>query len=200
MDKEISRQFFNEKASDWDETPRSNAAHQLEAMIARLDLREGTRVLDVGTGTGVFVPYVKRKIGPTGHVACVDFALEMLMIAKSKDAHGCMMPVCAEIETVGFKPETFDAIVCYSTFPHFHDKPLALRNMHDLLKNGGRVFICHTASREHINNIHLHIPDFQDHLIPEYDAMVAMMKDAGFKRVSVEERDDSYLAQGLKSV
>ena len=198
MDKQISRQFFNEKAADWDETPRSNAAHQLEAMAARLDLSEGMRVLDVGTGTGVFVPYVKRKIGPTGHVACVDFALEMLLVAKGKNSNGCMMPVCAEIETVGFKPETFDAIVCYSTFPHFHDKPLALRNMHDLLKNGGRVFICHTASRDHINNIHLNIPCFEDHLIPGYEEMVSLMIEAGFKQVNVDEGDDSYLAQGVK--
>ena len=101
---------------------------------------------------------------------------------------------------MGFKPETFDAIVCYSTFPHFHDKPLALRNMHDLLRKGGKVFICHTASRDHINNIHLNIPGFEDHLIPGYEEMVSLMIEAGFKQVNVDEGDDSYLAQGLKSV
>jgi len=198
MDKQVSRQFFNDKATDWDETPRSNAAYQLEAMAARLGLRDGERVLDVGTGTGVFVPYIKQMIGFSGHIACVDFALEMLLIAKNKNTEIGIMPVCAEIETVGFKPGIFDAVVCYSTFPHFHDKSRALRNIHFLLKDAGKIFICHTASREQINRIHLSIPDFQDHLIPECTEMISLLKYAGFTQVSVDERNDSYLAQGSK--
>jgi len=198
LDKEYSRQFFNGKATHWDETPRSNAAHQLEAMIARLDLIEGSRVLDVGTGTGIFVPYIKRNIGPSGHVVCVDFALEMLLIANEKSISETIMPVCAEIETVGFRPMIFDAVVCYSTFPHFHDKPQALRNMYAHLKNDGKVFVCHTASREHINQIHRNIPDFQDHLIPQNDKMMALMQEAGYEDVRIEECEDSYLVVGQK--
>ncbi len=198
MDKQISRQFFNERADDWDETPRSNAPQQLEAMIARLDLREGSRVLDVGTGTGVFIPYIKQKIGSKGYVACVDFALNMLLIAVQKDRNRCMLPVCAEIETAGFKLSVFDAVICYSTFPHFHDKPVALSNIHALLKESGKVFICHTASREHINSIHLNIPDFHDHLIPKYDEMFSLLQGADFRKILIEEGADAYLAVGQK--
>jgi len=198
MDKKYSRQYFNEKASSWDQTPRSNASQQLEALIERLDILPNTLVLDVGSGTGVFVPYIQRKVGKNGRVVCVDFAFNMLSIARSKDGFGTFAYVCAEIETVGFPFDTFDSIVCYSTFPHFHDKPLALRNIFSLLKPDANLYICHSASRDFINNIHLHIIDFYDHLIPVQDEMFVLMREAGFKDIKIEEDADSYLARGRK--
>jgi ubiquinone/menaquinone biosynthesis C-methylase UbiE len=199
MDKSVSRQYFNDHALEWDTTKRSNAPHQLQAMAARLDFPPHALVIDVGTGTGVFVPYVQVKLGELGLVVCVDFAFKMLDIARMKNSNHSINYVCAEIETVGFSANAFDAAVCYSTFPHFHDKPLALENIHRLLKPGGRIFICHTASREFINNIHLNIPDFKDHLIPPKDAMNALMKEAGYQDIRIEEAPDSYLACGTKS-
>lgn len=199
MDKSISRQYFNDHAQGWDTTKRSNAPHQLQAMAARLDFPTDALVMDVGSGTGVFVPYVQRKLCELGLVVCVDFAFKMLDIARIKNSNHTINYLCAEIETAGFSANVFDAAVCYSTFPHFHDKPLALENIYRLLKPGSRIFICHTASREFINNIHLNIPDFIDHLIPPKDEMLVLMKEAGYHDIRIEEAQDSYLACGTKS-
>jgi len=198
MDKEYSRQYFNEKAYSWDQTLRSNTPQQLVALIERLDIFPDTRVLDVGSGTGVFVPLIQRKVGKNGRVVCVDFAFNMLSIARSKNGHHAITYVCAEIETAGFHSEAFNAAVCYSAFPHFHDKPLVLRNVYHLLKPGGSVFICHSASREFINNIHLNIPDFEDHLLPKREQMLVLLRDAGFGQIKIEEEPDFYIASGKK--
>ena len=197
MDKKISRQFFNDKAANWDNMERSNSPAQLSAMAARIELSPQALVMDVGTGTGVFVPYIKEKLVAGGQVICVDFAFNMLEIAQHKNGNPRVAYVCAEIETVGFPAGVFDAVMCYSTFPHFHNKPLALKNIHDLLRPGGKVFICHTASRENINNIHRNIHDFQDHLIPQKEEMADLMVEAGFIDLEIDEREDSYLARGL---
>jgi ubiquinone/menaquinone biosynthesis C-methylase UbiE len=198
MDKQYSRAYFNTKAESWDVTPRSNAPHQLQTLIERLDINQGALVLDVGSGTGVFVPYIQRKVGEDGRVICVDFALNMLTIARVKMNHNSITHVCAEIETAGFNAGVFDAAVCYSTFPHFHDKPLALGNIYNLLQPGGKIFICHSASREFINDIHLKIVDFQDHLIPQSDEMFSLMQVAGFRNILIEESADAYLVVGQK--
>lgn len=198
MDKTISRQYFNDHALSWDETVRSNAPHQLSALAGRLPLAPDARVMDVGSGTGVFVPYIQRKLNGRGRVVCIDFAFEMLSIARRKNGNQHVSHLCAEIETAGFKSGVFDAAVCYSTFPHFHDKPLALFNIHALLRSGGRVFICHTASREFINNIHRNIADFTDHLIPGQDEMRVLLAAAGFRDIVIEEDEDAYLAVGIK--
>lgn len=198
MDKQISRQFFNNKASHWDETVRNNDPVKLRMMAERLSFPPDARVLDVGTGTGVFVPYILSRLNGNGRVECVDFAFRMLEIAQKKNGNEGTEHVCAEIETAGFASGIFGAAVCYSTFPHFHDKARALENIYNLLVAGGKVSICHTASREEINEIHQYIPDLRDHLIPEEGAMRKMLIAAGFSEVFITNDVEYYLAEAKR--
>ena len=194
MDKTISRKFFNDRAEHWDDTVRNNDAQKLRSMADRLDIQESDFVLDVGTGTGVFIPYISEKLNGSGRIISMDFAINMLLKAQSKFSHNANLNyICAEIETLHMGSAHFDAAVCYSTFPHFHNKPRALRNLTHLLKEDGTLFICHTASKETINDIHKNIPDFQDHLIPDNDEMTQLLEQAGFVQVKIEDNDDSYL-------
>jgi len=200
MDKQISRQFFNNKASHWDETVRNNDPVKLRMMAERLSFPPDARVLDVGTGTGVFVSYILSRLNGSGRVECVDFAFRMLEIAQKKNGNEGIEHVCAEIETAGFTRGIFDAAVCYSTFPHFHDKAQALENIYNLLAAGGKVSICHTASWEAINAIHQNIPDLKDHLIPEEGVMRKMLTAAGFGEVVITNDVEYYLAEAKRSV
>ena len=52
----MSKEFFNARAATWDERAAEKDVGRLKAMAARLDITPGSTVLDVGTGTGVFVP------------------------------------------------------------------------------------------------------------------------------------------------
>ena len=198
MDKRISRQFFNNAATHWDETARNNDPVKLQELIERLAFPPEAQVLDVGAGTGVFVPYIQGKLNGNGRVACVDFAFRMLEIAQKKNGNKGVEHICAEIEVVGFAGGVFDAVVCYSTFPHFHDKPLALENILYLLKADGKLFICHTASCDEINAIHKKIPDLSDHLIPEEDEMREMLSAAGFEEVSITDNARYYLVEARR--
>ncbi|REG07224.1 class I SAM-dependent methyltransferase [Pelolinea submarina] len=194
MDKTISRKFFNDRAEHWDDTVRNNDAQKLRRMADRLDIQEPNFVLDVGTGTGVFIPYISEKLNGSGRIISMDFAINMLIKAQSKFSdRESLEYVCAEIEALHLGSAQFDTAVCYSTFPHFHDKPRALRNLTHLLKKNGTLFICHTASKETINDIHRSIPDFQDHLIPDNDEMAQLLEKAGFVQVKIEDNEDYYL-------
>ena len=200
MDKQISRQYFNNKASEWDETMHNNDQQKIRALAGRLTFPPDGWVLDVGTGTGVFVPYIQSRLNGNGQIVCVDFAFRMLEIAQGKNGSDGVDYVCAEIESAGLSGGKFDAVVCYSTFPHFHDQQQALKTMLFLLRPGGKMFICHTASREKINNIHRRIPDLEDHLIPEDDQMREMLADAGFGEVDLFNTTDSYLVEAKKPI
>ena len=198
MDKRVSRKYFNDKAERWDESIRNNDAKKLGALADRLSIPEQAWILDVGTGTGVFLPYLKEKVNHNSRVICMDFAFNMLVQAKSKNGFGSVDYVCAEIESLRFSPGLFDVVMCYSTFPHFHDKPRALLTIHQLLKPGGSLYIGHTASRDMINNIHRAIPDFQDHLIPDKREMENLLQKAGFSEFTITELPESYLASARK--
>ncbi len=195
MDKTISRQFFNDRAEHWDDTVRNNDAEQLRSLADRIDLKDAYTILDVGTGTGVFIPYIKEFINRSGKILSMDFAVNMLLKAQFKfQPDDKLGYVCAEIESLNLDGSRFDAAICYSTFPHFHDKPRALRNLARLIKSDGTLIICHSASKETINDIHRNIPHFQDHLIPANDEMQRLLAEAGFTQIEIDDGEDYYLA------
>ena len=195
----MTRTFFNTRAGKWDEVVAEKDTDKLEAMAKRLNLNSGATVLDVGTGTGVFLPFLLDKIGGKGRLVCVDFAGDMLKKAEDKGFAGDIHYLCADIEHTGLGDECFDAAVCYSSFPHFVDKPRALREIYRMLRKGGRVSICHTSSREHINEIHRQLAEVHDHLLPEKGEMQELLSGAGFTDISIEEGSGDYLASARKA-
>ena len=195
----MSKDFFNSRAATWDEQVAEKDVSKLKAMAARLDIKAGATVLDVGTGTGIFVPYLLEKIGREGKLVCLDFAEEMLKIARAKGFKGNVSYLCADIENNHLADESFDAVVCYSVFPHFNDKVKALKEIYRLLKKDGKLFICHTSSRQAINEIHRSLPAVCNHLFPENEDTHRMLSEAGFKEIRISDGEDDYLVSARKS-
>jgi ubiquinone/menaquinone biosynthesis C-methylase UbiE len=194
----LIKKYFNAKAARWDETVAEKDTDKLEGMARRLKIESGSTVLDVGTGTGVFVPFLLSRIGQSGKLVCLDFAEEMLKRAQAKGFQKNVEYVCGDIAGTGFIDETFDAVVCYSSFPHFQDKPKALREISRVLKKGGRLFICHTSSRAEINETHRQIPEVRNDFIPAEDEMRHLLLAAGFAEVSIYDNKDNYLIRVRK--
>ena len=165
----MSQDYFNQRAAGWDAGPAEKDTGKLELMADRLGIESGAAVLDVGTGTGVFVPYLINRIGTSGSLVCLDYAEEMLKLAQRKEfgRAGNIRYVCADVMAHGLADAAFDAVVCYSVFPHFEDKPAVLRELYRLLKPGGRLCVCHTSNRAAINRIHAGLPEVSDHLLPD---------------------------------
>ena len=195
----MSKDFFNSRAAIWDEKVAEKDVSKLEAMLSRLDIEAGASVLDVGTGTGVFVPLLLKKIGREGKLVCLDFAEEMLKITRAKGFKGNISYICADIENTQLADKSFDAVVCYSVFPHFRDKPKVLREINRLLKKEGQLFICHTSSRQAINEVHRSLTEVCDHLFPENEETHRMLSEAGFEDIRISDGEDDYLVSARKS-
>jgi len=194
----VIRTYFNQKADTWDEAVAEKDTAKLQRMANRLNLRPGSSLLDVGTGTGVFLPYLLNKIGKSGRVIAVDVADEMLLRARAKGFDGNIDYLCANIMDIPLASDIFDAVICYSSFPHFQDKPKALAEIYQVIKKGGRLFICHTSSRTAINEIHRQITVVQNDTIPDAGEMKSLLSAAGFTEIIVEDGTDSYLASARK--
>ena len=194
----MSRAYFNEKAAIWDETVAEKDATKLERMAESLDIKPGSVVLDVGTGTGVFVPYLLRRIGKHGRLVTLDCAEEMLKKAQAKGFNGSIEYLHADVTNMPLGEEIFDVVVCYSSFPHFQDKPSSLSEVNRVLKKGGKLFICHTSSLAIINDIHRQIPAVQNDIIPDAGEMQTMLAAAGFAEVNICDNSGGYLASASK--
>lgn len=191
----MTTSYFNGKADVWDEQVAEKDHARLQRMADNLDIQPGSTVLDVGTGTGVFVPFLLRKIAPQGKLVCLDYAERMIEKARSKKFEGQIDYVCSDIHTTDFRDGAFDAVVCYSSFPHFQDKLKAFKEMQRILKKGGKLFICHTSSRAVINGIHQNIPEVSQDLIPEKDEMLSLLSSAGFENIELRDEASSYFVR-----
>jgi len=195
----VTREYFNRMAANWDEVAAERDMTKLERLAQSLDIKSGSTVLDVGTGTGIFVPFLLAKIGRTGQLVALDFAEEMLKKAQAKGFSGNIEYLNADITSVPLPDGVFDTVVCYSSFPHFRDKPRALREISRLLKKGGKLFICHTSSRASINEIHRQIALLSDDAIPDNREMQNMLVGAGFTDIRISEAAESYLVSARSS-
>ena len=195
----IIRAYFNQRAAVWDETIAEKDTTKLERMAKRLNIRPGSTILDVGTGTGVFIPFLLSEIGKSGRIIASDFAEKMLRRARAKSFNGNIDYLQADVTNLPLCDEVFDVIVCHSSFPHFQDKPRALTEINRVMKSGGRLLICHTSSRAKINEIHRQSRVVRNDTIPDGDEMQLMLSAAGFTEVKVDDNSDSYLASARKS-
>ena len=60
-----------------------------ERLVAQLPVRAGDTVLDVGCGTGLCLPMLQDKVGPTGTIVGIDASEQMLQVAADRvTAHG----------------------------------------------------------------------------------------------------------------
>jgi ubiquinone/menaquinone biosynthesis C-methylase UbiE len=194
----MTRSYFNGKADIWDKEIAENDLTRLEDMAQKLDIQPSSSVLDVGTGTGVFIPFLLKRVGDKGKLVCLDHAEKMLEKARQKNFRCDVEYICSDITATGFEDSVFDAVVCYSSFPHFRDKFQALKEISRILKKSGRLFICHTSSSSTINKIHQQIPELVTDLVPTREEMLLLLLSAGFEKVVIEEETNSYLAKAEK--
>ena len=191
----MSRDFFNHYSARWDETSTERDSTRLERMTERLNIAPGSTVLDVGAGTGVLIPILSRK---SGRLVALDFAEGMLRRARAKGFNGNIEYLIADVARIPVCDNTFDVTVCYSCFPHFHDKLKALAEIKRVTRKDGWLFICHTSSRHEINAIHCQVPALADDLIPERDEMQRLLSTAGFVDIRIEEGSESYFVSARK--
>jgi ubiquinone/menaquinone biosynthesis C-methylase UbiE len=106
----------------------------------RLGPRPGDRVLDAGSGTGL---YARGLAEQAGAVVCVDPSPKMLEQLPSDKALGA---VCASIEdlasgAVALPYEQFDIILAKEVLHHTVDRVAALRWLASVLAPDGRLLV-----------------------------------------------------------
>ncbi|MBN1621290.1 MAG: class I SAM-dependent methyltransferase [Endomicrobiales bacterium] len=192
--------FFDDHAPDWDSKHKTVTADEADKAVLRFCINKGDRILDVGSGTGILLPHLKKKAGRNGKIIALDISQKMLDESEKKFGNKFEY-VCADVVSMPFENSVFDKVICFSCFPHFGDKQKAFREIYRILKPGGIVFVSHASSREHINSFHHGVggPVKHDRL-PEKEIMTGMFEEAGFNSVKIINKKDYYLASGIKPV
>ena len=114
------------------------------AAMARLDLRSGERVLDVGCGIGGTPSALAHAVGRSGQVTGIDVLQAAVDIAQADLSRPPNVHfVRGDAEVFPFEPAAFDAVFSRFGVMFFSDPIAAFTNMRRALRPRGRVgFIC----------------------------------------------------------
>jgi ubiquinone/menaquinone biosynthesis C-methylase UbiE len=194
--------YFNKAANTWDKrfhTPTLSSF--LDKLVPQFGLEPGQNILDVGTGTGILIPYLIRAVGPAGSVTAIDYSENMIQICKTKHSH--LKNVTVELKNIeedAFPTETFDAVTCFGLFPHLENKQKALQNINHLLKPEGTLIIAHALSSEQLKAHHNNASSavVHDMLLKEAE-MKQLLEQTGFTEISIKDESGCYLCIARKS-
>jgi arsenite methyltransferase len=130
-------------------------AEQLEAMYRRRDVLRrrqlvrdalqcsaGQRVIDVGCGPGFYVAELREAVGPQGGIVGVDTSPAMLAVAARRSA-GCGWVEFREAPATALPVESgsFDRAFSVQVLEYVADVPVALAELHRVLRPGGRAVV-----------------------------------------------------------
>ena len=112
--------------------------------LAVAELREGERVLDLGSGGGIDVLLSARRVGPTGRAFGVDMTDEMLALAQRNAAEAGATNVeflKGTIEELPLPVESMDVVISNCVVNLAADKTAVFREIARVLRPGGRIGI-----------------------------------------------------------
>jgi len=192
--------FFDEVAAEWDNRNHHDP-EKIMNILNTVGFKDGASVLDVGCGTGVLVPYVLELIGTNGRIVGLDYSENMLLIAREKFPKGNYPNVdfvLGDILTYE-TDDKFAVVICYSSFPHFPDKAGSIKKMAKLLKPRGKLAICHSQGRNHINKMHKDMGgDMAKVELPSVDIVSQFMVEANLNVQIAIDDDEKYVLVAVK--
>ena len=121
--------------------------------LAVAEIRDGEKVLDLGSGGGIDVLLSARRVGPTGFAYGLDMTDEMLDLARANAAKAGATNVeflKGQIEAIPLPDASIDVVISNCVINLSTDKPAVLAEMFRVLAPDGRIGISDVVAEDHL--------------------------------------------------
>jgi ubiquinone/menaquinone biosynthesis C-methylase UbiE len=127
------------------EQARFDAERRPDKVVEALGIHAGSRVADVGAGTGLLTVHLARAVAPNGTVVATDIDGAVLDLLQSRLAAAGLADLVERRVVSAEQPEleagSYDAILLAEVDHYFTDEVAWLRGAAKALKPGGRIVI-----------------------------------------------------------
>lgn len=114
-------------------------------VLKALELREGERVLDIGSGPGLLAYDMAASVGRDGRMCGIDISEDMLAMSRGRCAEQPWTEFRkADATNLPYPDDSFDAAVSTQVYEYVADVPAALAELYRVTRAGGRVVVLDT--------------------------------------------------------
>lgn len=195
----VQKEYFNRICFEWNKT-FDGKRKEIDAMMSEFCLKGDERILDVATGIGVLMPSYEKLL-TTGTVRGIDYTTNMIKLAKERFPHESHPNISFEVMDIYDMNSVseYDAVVCYSCFPHFNDHEKAVSIFANVLKPYGKFIVCSLKSDHDSVMANVEIdPDMPEHRFIKIHDLISLMAKYGIELWYVNNKDDFSLVIGMK--
>ncbi len=188
---------YDAGAASYDQLSGRWSRRYIPALLAQAGIAAGHRVLDVATGTGEAAILAASRVGAGGKAVGIDVSRPMLGVAAAKMAQPPIALLQMDAQVLGFKDESFDAVVCQLGLMFLPDAVGALREWTRVLRSRGHLAVCVWATPDRVplfgilmDELSRHLPDQRDVLyqpssLADPDVLGRLLAGAGLKGIRV---------------
>ncbi len=176
------------------EGPERDAWQKPSEVVKLLELSPGQVVVDLGAGTGYFLPWMVREVGASGTILALDSEPNMVAYVQrraQREAWNNVVPRRVAPESPGLDPNSVDRILIVNTWHHLPDRQSYGAALERALRLGGFVLVVDFDAQSPIG------PPTAARIAPA--VVVEELRVVGFEASTIQEQlPYQYVVQGRK--
>lgn len=171
--KEEAKQTYDRISKFYDYTLGLLGRKYSEMALERLSVVQGETVLEIGFGTGHWLKWIAKLVGPAGKVYGIDISPAMIEKTRKRlEKEGLANRAeicCGDATCLPFNESAFDAAFMSFTLEVFDtpEIPRVLAQIKKVLKPGGRLGIV-DMSKENGKPVFLNVYEWMHNKCPKY--------------------------------
>ena len=191
---QLQRELFDKIYRLFEPPLPEGVPERLERIVAAGEIAPGDTVLDVGSGTGIMVPWI-REYQPSRIYAC---DLSEAMLGQLTANYSYVETLLADVRDLELPDESLDVVFVNACYPNIMDKAGAFSNIGRMTRSGGRLVISHPMGRAFIDVIRRGTPFPLDDF-PERADAETLLGGFDFRIESLLDEAELYVLVGRKN-
>jgi len=190
---QLQRKSFDKLYQIFEPPLPEGVPERLEEIVAHGKITKGDTVLDVGSGTGILIPLIK-KYKPRSIYAC---DLSARMLEQLRENYPYVKTIMADVRDLTLPKGSIDVVFINACYPNIVDKAGAFSNINRMLKVEGRTVISHPLGKAFILSLKDGAPFPLDEFPDELEAG-ALLKPFGFEIETFIDEPSLYILVATK--